>query len=230
MAQVTNLLTLCIHEKSIFCSAFNISVINCLYYRISANQNRGQGRNNVIFSVIDILPEEAGLGRWLWKGRIPLAAMAGSDVEWLIMLSTDSWLLAVEGTSRSRVLAFTEGAERRTCSDAAKTPISKADSCLEICLPVDRFPESGRGKVPIPLSSVLIWQQDSKAQEISVMGWSQRYLKSVKASGGEKRHLKGKVSRQGKHFALCECAVTCHWNASDTLPNWIQGVVEVQWN
>lgn len=88
------------------------------------------------------------------------------------MLSTDSWLLAVEGTSRSRVLAFTEGAERRTCSDAVKTPISKADSCLEICLPVDRFPESGRGKVPIPLSSVLIWQQDSKAQEISVMGWS----------------------------------------------------------
>lgn len=64
MAQVTNLLTLRIHEKNIFCSAF-ISVINCHYYRTSANQNRRQGRNNVIFSVIDILPEEAGFGRRL---------------------------------------------------------------------------------------------------------------------------------------------------------------------
>lgn len=96
--------------------------------------------------------------------------MAGSDVEWLITLSTDSWLLAAEGTSLSRVLAFTEGAARGTCSGAAKIPISKGDSCLELCLAVDRFPESGRGKVPIPLSSVLIWQQDSKAQEIGVMG------------------------------------------------------------
>lgn len=172
MAQVTNLLTLCIHKKNIFCSAFNISVINCHYYRTSANENRRQGRNNVIFSVIDILPEEAGFGRRLWKGRIPLAVMAGSDVEWLIMLSTDSWLLAIEGTSRSRVLAFTEGAERRTCSEGARTSVSMVDSCLETCRPVDRFPESGRGKVPIPLSSVLIWQQDSKTQENCVTGWS----------------------------------------------------------
>lgn len=171
MAQVTNLLTLCIHKKNIFCFAFNISVIRCHYYRTCANQNTYQGRNNVIFGVIDILPEEAGFGRRLWKGRIPLAVMAGSDVEWLIRLSTDSWLLAVEGTSRSRVLDFTEGAGR-TCSGGAKTPGSKVDSCLETCRPVDRFPESGRGKVPIPLSSVLIWQQDSAIQENCVTGWS----------------------------------------------------------
>lgn len=204
MAQVTNLLTLRIHKSNIFCSAFNISVINHHYYGTSANLNRHRDRNNVIFSVIDILPEESGFGRRLWKGRIPLAVMAGSDVEWLIMLSTDSWLVAVEGTSRSRVLAFTEGAERRTCSDGARASVSKVNSCLDTCRPADRFPESGSGKVPIPLSNVLIWQQDSKAQENSVMGWSKRskwLLKTVKGSTGIEGIFKARF--QGKKNILC---------------------------
>lgn len=218
MAQVTNLLTLCIHRKNIFCSVFNISVISRHYCRTSANQNRHQDRNNVIFSVIDILPEEAGFGRRLWKGRIPLAVMAGSDVEWLIMLSTDSWLLAVEGTSRSRVLALTEGAERRTCSDGARASVSKVDSCLEMCRPADRFPESGRGKVPIPLSSVLIWQQDSKTQENCVTGWSygsRWFLKTVKGSTGKKGIFKGTFQGKKMFCILWVCwylSFACLWH------------------
>lgn len=139
--------------------------------QVSANGNRHQGTKNLISSIIVILPAEAGFGRRLWKGRTPLAVMVGSDVEWVIMLSADPWfVLAVEGTSRSRVLAFSEEA----WSGVVNTSVSNSSSCLETCRPVDRFPESGRGKVPIPLSNVLIWQQDSKTQEYSIMGYNSK--------------------------------------------------------
>lgn len=64
MAQVTNL-TSRIPKSNIFCTAFNVSVINRHYYRTSAYLNRHRDRNNAIFSVIDILPEESGFGRRL---------------------------------------------------------------------------------------------------------------------------------------------------------------------
>lgn len=126
------------------------------------------------------------------------------------MLSIDSWLLAVEGTSRSRVLAFTEGAGR-TCSDGARTSVSKADSCLEVWRPVDRFPESGSGKVPIPLSNVLIWQQDSKIIGKLCDGVKTKVSLVFKDSErvyGKKGYLQGKVSRKEKHVAFSEYAVT----------------------
>lgn len=40
--------------------------------------------------------------------------------------------------------------------------VSSGESGWQMYRPVERFPESGSGKVPIPLSSVLIRQLDSR--------------------------------------------------------------------
>lgn len=82
----------------------------------------------------------------------------GSDVEWTMVFSAELWLSAEEGTSRSRVWAFTEEAAKRAGWRGRRDSASSGESGWHMYRPVERFPESGSGKVPIPLSSVLIWQ------------------------------------------------------------------------
>jgi hypothetical protein len=87
--------------------------------------------------------------------------MLGSDMEWMIMDSGELWLSVEEGTSRSRVWALAEDAMEAAGWRGRRASVSSGESCWHMYRPTERFPESGRGKVPIPLSSVLIWQLDS---------------------------------------------------------------------
>lgn len=59
--------------------------------------------------------------------------------------------------------------------------------------PVERVPESGSGKVPIPLSRVLIWQFDSSRETQWIREGSQGRIKGPWAFGSdleERGHLK----------------------------------------
>lgn len=87
--------------------------------------------------------------------------MLGSDTEWMIVDSEELWLSVEEGTSRSRVWALAEDAMEGAGWSGRRGSVSSGESCWHMYRPAERFPESGRGKVPIPLSSVLIWQFDS---------------------------------------------------------------------
>lgn len=110
------------------------------------------------------LPEEVGLGRRLC-GRIPLAVMLGSDMEWMMVDSEEFWLSVEEGTSRSRVWALAEEAKQGAGWRGGRGSESSGEPGWHMYRPIERFPESGRGKVPIPLSSVLIWQFDSNIEK-----------------------------------------------------------------
>lgn len=76
-------------------------------------------------------------------------------------LSAEPRLSAEEGTSRSRVWARLAGAEQRAGWRHRRGSVSSGESDWHVYRPVERVPESGSGKVPIPLSRVLIWQFDS---------------------------------------------------------------------
>lgn len=90
-------------------------------------------------------------------------------------LSAKSWLSAEEGTSRSRVWARVEGAAQRTGWRHRSGSVSAEGSAWHMYRPAERVPESGSGKVPIPLSSVLIWQLDSgERNRVRVRGGSQK--------------------------------------------------------
>lgn len=151
--------------------------------------------NNLIWKVTGVLPEEAGFGRRLWRGRIPPATMMGSDVEWTMAVSAKPWLSAEEGTSRSRVWALMEGAAQRAAGDRMGS-VSSVESAWHRYRPVERLPASGSGKVPIPLSSVLIWQFDSRHRNIvRIRDGSHRKIKGSWAFGSdleERGHLEGR--------------------------------------
>lgn len=87
--------------------------------------------------------------------------MLGSDMEWMIVDSEELWLAVEEGTSRSRVWALAEDGMEGAGWRGRRGSVSSGESCWHMYRPIERFPESGRGKVPIPLSNVLIWQFDS---------------------------------------------------------------------
>lgn len=77
-------------------------------------------------------------------------------------ISVASWLSVKEGTSRSRVWALMEQAVEGACWRGRRGSVSSEESGWHKYRAVTRFPESGSGKVPMPLSSVLIWQFDSE--------------------------------------------------------------------
>lgn len=87
--------------------------------------------------------------------------MLGSDMEWMIVDSEELWLAVEQGTSCSRVWALAEEATDGVGWRDGRGSGSSGESCWHVYRPIERFPESGRGKVPIPLSNVLIWQFDS---------------------------------------------------------------------
>lgn len=152
--------------------------------------------NNLIWKVTGILPEEAGFGRWLWRGCIPLATMMGSDVEWTMVVCAEPWLSAEEGTSRSRVWALMEGAAQRAGWRDRMASVSSGESAWHRYRPVERLPASGSGKVPIPLSSVLIWQFDSRHRNIvRIRDGSHRKIKGSWIFGSDlegRGHLEGR--------------------------------------
>lgn len=111
------------------------------------------------------LPEGVGWGRSLSGARVPLATTLGSDVEWMMVDSEELWLSVEEGTSRSRVWALAEDATGGAGWRGRRGSASSGESGWHRYRPMERFPESGRGKVPIPLSSVLIWQFDSNTEK-----------------------------------------------------------------
>lgn len=171
----------------------------CYHWEVSSNENWQGGQQSISYLEKPealILPEEAAFGRRLCKARTPLSAIVGSDAEWEITLSTDPGLfLVVEGTSRSRVWAFSDGVWGKGCSGDAKSSFSKSSPCLETCRPVERLPESGSGKVPIPLSNVLIWQQDSETQK-------DRLLSVEKTKNHNRGHLEERgSSEKGKGYS-----------------------------
>lgn len=104
-------------------------------------------------------------------------------------LSAKSWLSAEQGTSRSRVWARMEGAAQRTGWRHRSGSVSPEGSAWHIYRPAERVPESGSGKVPIPLSRVLIWQLDS--------GQSNRVRVRDGSPKGEKVLALGVVLRKG---------------------------------
>lgn len=86
----------------------------------------------------------------------------GSEVGCTVASSAVPWQSAEEGTSRSRVWAPMDEAAQRAGWRDRMGPASSGESGWHIYRPAERFPESGSGKVPIPLSNVLIWQFDSR--------------------------------------------------------------------
>lgn len=79
--------------------------------------------------------------------------------------SEEPWLAVEQGTSCSRVWALAEEATDGVGWRDGRGSGSSGESCWHVYRPIERFPESGRGKVPIPLSSVLIWQFDSNIEK-----------------------------------------------------------------
>lgn len=91
--------------------------------------------------------------------------MLGSDMEWMMVDSEELWLAVEQGTSCSRVWALAEEATDGVGWRDGRGSGSSGESCWHVYRPIERFPESGRGKVPIPLSNVLIWQFDSNIEK-----------------------------------------------------------------
>lgn len=81
-------------------------------------------------------------------------------------LSAEPWLSLEEGTSLSRVWALMEGAAQRADWRHRMGSVSSGESDWHMYRPIERVPESGSGKVPIPLSRVLIWRFDSRQSNI----------------------------------------------------------------
>lgn len=79
--------------------------------------------------------------------------------------SEELWLAVEQGTSCSRVWALAEEATDGVGWRDGRGSGSSGESCWHVYRPIERFPESGRGKVPIPLSNVLIWQFDSNIEK-----------------------------------------------------------------
>lgn len=86
-------------------------------------------------------------------------------MEWMTVDSEELWLSVEEGTSRSRVWALAEEVMEEAGWRGGRGSVSSGESGWHMYRPIERFPESGRGKVPIPLSSVLIWQFDSNIEK-----------------------------------------------------------------
>ena len=91
--------------------------------------------------------------------------MLGSDTEWMMVDSEELWLSVEQGTLCSRVWALAEEATDGVGWRDGRGSGSSGESCWHVYRPIERFPESGRGKVPIPLSNVLIWQFDSNIEK-----------------------------------------------------------------
>ena len=81
-------------------------------------------------------------------------------------LSAEPWLSAEEGTSLSRVWALMEEAAQWAGWRDRMGSVSSGESAWRMYRPAARVPESGSGKVPIPLSRVLIWQFVSRQSNI----------------------------------------------------------------
>lgn len=116
-------------------------------------------------------------------------------------LSLDPRLSAEEGTSRSRVWALMEEAAQRAGWRDRRGSVSSGESAWHRCRPAERFPESGSGKVPIPLSSVLIWQFVSRQSNIvRIRDCSRKRRKGSWAFGSgleERGYLEGRNTRKG---------------------------------
>lgn len=139
-------------------------------------------------------PEVANLGSRLWLSwMLLLQVTVGSDREWPMLVGACRRVFGREGT-------FTLGCEGSgweegvsgSSSDEPAVIQSGLDSDLGMWRPLARVMESGRGKVPIPLSRVLIWQLESKVTGRGV--W-----RSGKAGKNNNR-------RRRKEF----CAFTCN--------------------
>ena len=80
--------------------------------------------------------------------------------------------------------------------------VSSGESGWHMYRPVERFPESGSGKVPIPLSSVLIRQFDSR-QSNNIVRIKEYSHKGIKVSQvfvsnlEEGRYLEGRNTING---------------------------------
>lgn len=119
-----------------------------------------------LFTVnIPVLPEDANLGRRLWVSwaLLLLQVTVGSDREWPMLIETCGWGFEREGTFTSGCegSGWEEGGSRSSSEEPPVTP-SGLDSDLGMWRPLARVTESGRGKVPMPLSRVLIWQPKPK--------------------------------------------------------------------
>lgn len=113
-----------------------------------------------------------------------------------MVLSAGRWLAVEEGTSRSRVWALMEETAERADWRGRRGSLSSGESGWHRYRPVERFPESGSGKVPIPLSNVLIWQLDSEIerQRERIREGSHKRIKESWKLGydlEERRHLEG---------------------------------------
>lgn len=110
------------------------------------------------------LPEVATLGRRLWVSWVWLVQVTvGSEREWPMLVGACRRDFAREGTFTSgrEGSGWDEGGSRLNSAEPAVTPPG-LDSDLGMWRPLARVTESGRGKVPIPLSRVLIWQPEPK--------------------------------------------------------------------
>lgn len=110
-------------------------------------------------------PVDASLGRRLWVSRaFLLHVTVGSDREWpMLVVGVCTWAFEGEGTLKSDCegSGWEEGVSRLRSVEPAITP-SGLDSDLGMWRLLARVTESGRGKVPMPLSKVLIWQLEPR--------------------------------------------------------------------